>query len=88
MDTPPNWAGTLTERVMRAISPHLKPNTPEANNYNRAYEAVYAELLDAEPAPTRKPQPGFDCSQCSHRHQDESLGFICVGCLCPMTGPI
>lgn len=37
--------------------------------------------------PRRQPRPGFDCATCGHHHQDERLGFICIGCPCLASPP-
>ncbi len=34
---------------------------------------------------TPTPRPGFDCTMCGHRHQDERFAFICIGCPCQST---
>uniref|UniRef100_A0A6M3L790 Uncharacterized protein n=1 Tax=viral metagenome TaxID=1070528 RepID=A0A6M3L790_9ZZZZ len=49
METPQNDAGRLTERIMLGIHEHIKRDPPphESHHYNRAYEHVYATLVEA-----------------------------------------
>ena len=48
METPKNPAGRLTERLMAAITPHIRRDPPPQDNhhYNRAYEEIFAILCE------------------------------------------
>lgn len=51
MEFPNTPATKLTERIMAAISEHIKRDPPpqESHHYNRTYEKIYAILSEQDP---------------------------------------